>query len=200
MNSFKKTILFFAVVFPALAIGQRKDNIKIDALSLFRKTVKVSWEHFDTPTTSTSLYTQLSDNVYWDDSNQRLLRLGVGLERRFYLGKKINYSGLYLSTQLRFQHLHYDGTYDIYEPLTYEMSTASVSKTINTLGYGVQFGYQELTIKDGKSAIDMSLGFIWNTGSGAIRQLGQQDIYLDNKFTGLVGVFPQATFAWSFGL
>ena len=197
MNSLKKNLLFLAF---ALPLGQIKDNVKIDALSLFRKTVKVSWEHFDTPTTSTSLYTQLSDNVYWEDRNQRLLRLGLGVERRFYIGKKINYSGLYLSTQLRYQHLRYEGSYDTYDPEIYVMTTSSVSKSINTLGYGVLFGYQELTSKNGKSAVDMSFGFIWNTGSGAIHQLRKQEIYLDNKFTGLVGVFPQATFAWSFGI
>lgn len=180
--------------------GQGENNIKIDALSLFRKTVKVSWEHFDTPTTSNSLYTQLSDNVLWDDSQQRLMRLGFGVERRYYLGKKINYSGLYVSVQLRYQHLRYDGSYTTYDNLTFEPVNVGISQSLNTLGYGVQFGFQELTGKDSKTAVDMNFGFIWNTGSGALHELRNQDISLDPKFRSFVGVFPQATLAWSFGM
>jgi len=199
----KKLLFLLAavmLVFTNQVKSQSANNIKVDMLGFFRKTTKISWEHFTTPTNSISFSAHLSDNVIWEDAHQKLARVGISSEYRYYLGKKINYSGLYVGMQLRYQYLRYQGNLYVYDPLTYEYGTKPLDQTINTAGYGILFGYQELSSKDKKTAIDMSFGFVWNTGSRAIHETKQKYDGQSYEFTGFVRVFPQANFAWSFGL
>lgn len=193
-------VLALVLIAPLVMRSQHKDNFKIDALGFFRKTTKISWEHFTAPTNSITLSTQLSDNMLWDDADQKLVRLGLSAEYRYYVGKKINYSGLYIGVQLRYQHLKYQGNRSVYNYNLLESTNFPLNQTINTAGYGLVFGFQELTGKDKKTAIDMNFGFVWNTGSSSIRKTKLQNDGIAYEFTGLVGVFPQASFAYSFGL